>query len=124
MNFNMKERLKKIKKDSYALYIALKSPKTPIISKVLAALTICYLLSPIDLIPDFIPVLGYLDDIIILPILVSLTVKTIPSKLMEEFRKESEYLWKDGKPKSWKYAIPILILYGVILIWIIKKFLK
>jgi len=64
---NFKERAQKLKSDIPAIFLALKDKDTPIIAKILAAVTVAYALSPIDLIPDFIPVLGYLDDLIILP---------------------------------------------------------
>lgn len=78
---NIKERAKKLKSDVPAVYIALKDQETPRMTKVLAFLTVAYALSPIDLVPDFIPVLGYLDDIILLPALVALTVKRIPAEV-------------------------------------------
>ncbi|MGI5070645.1 DUF1232 domain-containing protein [Treponema pectinovorum] len=71
-----------------AIFLALKDKKTPIFAKLLAALTLAYAFSPIDLIPDFIPVVGYFDDIIILPILIALTVKFIPSEFLECSRKQ------------------------------------
>lgn len=73
-----------------------------------------YALSPIDLVPDFIPVLGYLDDVILLPMLVVLTVKFIPKDILERNRMQSEGMWQDGKPKKWYYAIPIVIIWIII----------
>lgn len=86
----------------------------------LAGITVAYALSPIDLIPDFIPIPGYLDDVILLPMLVALTIKFIPKSVLERARKESEDLWKDGKPKKWYYAIPIIIIWIIILIILLK----
>ena len=79
---NLKEREKKLKIDIPAIYISLKKKETPIIAKVFAGITICYALSPIDLIPDFIPFLGYLDDILLLPILIAITIKFIPQDII------------------------------------------
>ena len=76
---NLKERATQLKSDIPAIWLCLKAKETPLAAKILAGLTVAYALSPIDLIPDFIPVLGYLDDLIILPVLVALTVKCIPS---------------------------------------------
>ncbi len=70
---SLKERAQKLKTDIPAVFIAMKKKETPIGAKIIAGLTVAYALSPIDLIPDFIPVLGYLDDIILLPVLVTLT---------------------------------------------------
>ncbi|NLK95180.1 MAG: DUF1232 domain-containing protein [Clostridiales bacterium] len=117
---NLKERAKKLKAEIPAVFIALKKKETPILAKITAAITICYFLSPIDLIPDFIPVLGYLDDIIILPVLVAIIIKLIPKELLKKCREEAEDIWKDGKPKKWYYSIPIIIIWILILIAIIK----
>lgn len=72
-----------------ALFLAIKRRDTPLIAKILAGITVGYALSPIDIIPDFVPVLGYLDDIIILPLLIVWTVKLIPSEIMEECKFEA-----------------------------------
>ncbi|MDD6812349.1 MAG: DUF1232 domain-containing protein [Lachnospiraceae bacterium] len=117
---NLKERAKKMKTDIPAVFLALKDRNTPFIAKALAAVTIGYALSPIDLIPDFIPVLGCLDDVILLPAMIVLTVKLIPKNIWERCKKEAENMWKDGKPKKWYYAIPIVIIW-LLLIWIIVK---
>lgn len=117
---NLKERAKKLKTDIPAVFIALKHRETPFPAKAVGWITIVYALSPVDLIPDFIPVLGYLDDLIILPSLVALTVKLIPREVMEQCRKESESLWEDGKPKKWYYAIPFLLVWAFIILLIVK----
>ena len=83
-----------------AVFLALKRKETPMIAKVFAVITVGCALSPIDLIPDFIPVLGYLDDVILLPAFVALTIKYIPNNVFEECRKESENMWADGKHKK------------------------
>jgi uncharacterized membrane protein YkvA (DUF1232 family) len=72
---DLKVRAKKLKTDIPALFLALKDDNTPIIAKIFAGITVAYALSPVDLVPDFIPVLGYLDDVILLPMLVALTIK-------------------------------------------------
>lgn len=117
---NIKEKAKKLKSDIPALYIALKDKETPTAAKVFAAITVGYALSPIDLIPDFIPVLGYLDDIIILPALVALTIKLIPKEVFERSRNEAEGIWSKGKPKKWRYAIPVLFIWALIIVIIVK----
>ena len=89
----------------------------------LAGITVVYALSPVDLVPDFIPVLGYLDDIILLPMLVALTIKFIPQDVLERNRKQAEGMWQDGKPKKWYYAIPIIVIWIVIIGLILKAIL-
>lgn len=116
----MKDKLKKLKRDVPAVFLAMKKAETPWYAKVFAALAVGYALSPIDLVPDFIPVLGYLDDLLIIPFLVALTVKFIPSSVWEQCRTESEDMWKDGKPKKWYYAVPIIVFW-LIIIWLIVK---
>ena len=117
---DLKQRAKQLKKDIPAVFLALKHKKTPVIAKILAAVTVGYALSPIDLIPDFIPVLGYLDDLILLPAMVALTVKLIPDEVLSECREKSENMWADGKPKKWYYAIPIVLLW-LLIVWVIVK---
>ncbi|NLL91147.1 MAG: DUF1232 domain-containing protein [Ruminococcaceae bacterium] len=121
---NLKERAKKLKTDIPALFLALKDKDTPCLAKVLAGITVAYALSPIDLIPDFIPVLGYLDDIILLPMLVALTVKLIPNQVLEKSRKQAEGMWQNGKPKKWYYALPILSVWLLIIVLILKAIIR
>lgn len=115
-----KEKFAEMKLLIPTIFIALKSSKTSIFAKIFATLTIMYALSPIDLIPDFIPVLGYLDDIIIIPLLVKLTISFIPEHLLEVYKEEAKEIWKDKYPKKWIYSIPILIIWIAILYWIIS----
>ena len=79
-----------------------------------------YALSPIDLIPDFIPVLGYLDDLILLPAMVALTIKLIPKEVWERSSLLAADMWKDGRPKKGYYAILIILLW-LFLLWIAVK---
>jgi uncharacterized membrane protein YkvA (DUF1232 family) len=111
---NIKNAIEKLKTKLKALYLAYKHKDTPIIAKISAGLTVMYALSPIDLIPDFIPVLGYLDDLIILPLLISLSIKLIPKEIMRECEEKSKELWVNSRPKSWIYAIPIVIIWVII----------
>ena len=117
---DIKARAKKLKTDIPALFLALKDGDTPMIAKVFAGITVAYALSPIDLVPDFIPVLGYLDDVILLPMLVALTIKFIPGEVLEKNRRQAEGMWQDGKPEKWYYAIPIVIVWGIIIALILK----
>lgn len=117
---NLKERTGKLKTDLPALFLALKDRETPVLAKVFAGIAVAYALSPVDLIPDFIPVLGYLDDVILLPVLIVITVKLIPAPVLERCRAQSEGIWKDGKPKKWVYAIPIVLIWLVIITLLLK----
>ena len=120
---DLKERAKKLKSDIPAVFLALKDKETPWYAKLLAAVTVWYALSPIDLIPDFIPILGYLDDIIVLPALVALTIRSIPENILERSRRQSENMWANEKPKRWYYAIPIVVIW-LLIIWLIIKWIR
>jgi len=118
----LRERAEQLKIDIPAVFIALRKKETPIIAKILAGITIAYALSPIDLIPDFIPVLGYIDDVIILPGLVALTVRIIPPNTFAECRIQAEGLWANCRPKKWYFALPIVVAWLLLiylLIWIL-----
>ncbi len=117
---NLKKRAMQLQADIPALLIALKKKHTPLPAKLLAALTVAYALSPIDLIPDFIPVLGYLDDLIILPALIFLTVKLIPKEQFLACRREAEGMWAAGGPQRWYFVIPVVLVWAII-IWLIVK---
>ena len=120
---DLKARAKKLKTDIPAIFLSLKDKDSPLLAKIFAGITVGYALSPVDLIPDFIPVLGYLDDVILLPMMVVLTIKFIPDNVMERNRKKSEGIWKDGKPEKWYYAIPIVAIWIMILALLLKIFL-
>lgn len=124
MKMNFKERAKKLVKDIPAVFLVMKDKRTPAGAKIIAAIAVAYALSPIDLIPDFIPVIGYLDDLIILPLLIAWTIKLIPEDVWKECQEKSENMWSDGKPKKWYYAIPIVVFWLLIIWLIVKAFLK
>lgn len=117
---NLNERARKLKTDIPAVFLALKDKETPLMAKVFAALTVAYALSPIDIIPDFIPVFGYLDDLVLLPLLVALTIRFIPDDVLARCRTQSEGMWNDGKPEKWYYAIPIVLVWVVIIVFALK----
>ena len=98
-----------IKRDVVALYIAGRDPRVPWYVKLAAVAVAAYALSPIDLIPDFIPVLGYLDDVIILPVALLLVIKMIPAPLMAEFRQEAQR--RAERPTSRAGAILIVAIW-------------
>lgn len=117
----LKERAKRLKKDIPALFLALSHPKTPTAAKILAALTVGYALSPVDLVPDFIPVLGYLDDVLLLPAMVTLTIRLIPQDILEECREKGEKIWSDKGQKRWYYAIPVVLIWLAVGWLVIRK---
>lgn len=116
------EQAKKLKTDVPAVFLALKRKETPWPAKILAAIIVVYALSPVDLIPDFIPVIGYLDDVIILPVLIALTVKMIPQAVFAECRAQAEGMWNDGKPEQWYYAIPFILIWVAVIAGIVLVF--
>lgn len=120
---SFKEKLKNLQTKLSQIYIAMKSPKTSWYAKIMACITICYALSPIDLIPDFIPILGYLDDIIILPLMIWITIKMISRNIWNSFEDEAKDIWKDGKPRKWFLAIPIIFIWVSLFAFIIWSIL-
>ena len=109
---NLKVKAGKIIKEIDALYLAYKRPDVPFHAKLVSILVIGYALSPIDLIPDFIPVLGYLDDLILVPLGIAFAIKLIPIDIMNECRQQSQNIVTKGNHKNW-------IAGGIIIcIWI------
>jgi len=96
---DLEQCAKQLKTDIPAVYLSLKSPDTPWYVKALAAITLLYALAPVDLIPDFIPVLGYLDDLIILPALIALSIHFTPKEVFGRNRQEAQVIWQDENPK-------------------------
>ena len=117
---DFKARAKKLKTDIPALFIALGKKDTPILAKIFAGIAIGYAVSPIDLIPDFIPVIGMFDDLILVPMLISITLKLIPEEVLKQCRLEAGDLWNNGKPKKWYYALPVIFIWILILLLIIR----
>ena len=104
---------KSLKRDVMTLWFVLKHPHTPWYARALAALLTAYALSPIDLIPDFIPVLGYLDDLIIVPAGIWLLLKIIPAQVLIECRNQADEWFRQDqqKPRSWMGLLIILGLW-------------
>ena len=124
MKVNLRKRAEQLKKDVPTVFLALGDKETPLIVKIFAGMTVIYALSPVDLIPDFVPVLGYLDDVILLPLLITLTIRLIPADKLEECRLRTEGMWSDGKPKKWYYAIPIVAIWLLIVLFLVKMMLE
>jgi uncharacterized membrane protein YkvA (DUF1232 family) len=113
----MKTWARNLKKQVFILYFAYKDSRVPWYTKVLTACVVAYAFSPIDLIPDFIPILGYIDDIIIVPLGVMLAVKLIPASVIKDCEVKAQLLIQKGKPKNWLVGSIILLLWGSLLIW-------
>jgi uncharacterized membrane protein YkvA (DUF1232 family) len=106
-----------LKRDAYAVYLAARDPKTPWYVKVLAAAVAAYAFSPIDLIPDFIPILGYLDDLILVPLGIWLVVSLIPEQAMAEYRaRASEVMQRPHGGKIAAIAIIVIWILGAVLL--------
>lgn len=104
---------KSLKKDILSLWFCQKHPEMPLTAKVLAICVVAYAFSPIDLIPDFIPVIGYLDDMIVVPIGIYFTLKLIPEHVIADGRlKASDWIeQQNGKPKNWFMAVLVLLAW-------------
>jgi uncharacterized membrane protein YkvA (DUF1232 family) len=113
-----KNYARKLKQDLFVLYLSYKDNRTPWYAKAVAICVVAYAFSPIDLIPDFIPVLGYLDDLILVPLGISLALKLIPPHIIEENRTMAEEMKKNGKPKNWLVGILFILIWILLAVWI------
>jgi uncharacterized membrane protein YkvA (DUF1232 family) len=115
---SLRHHARAIKRDTLALYLAARHPATPWCAKALALLIVGYALSPIDLIPDFIPVLGYLDDVILLPAGILICIRLIPAHVLEECRAQAAASFAAGRPVSRTAAVVIVLIWLALLILI------
>ncbi len=118
-----KEKTEQLDKKIYAFYLAVKRRDTPLYAKICCGMFIWYALSPLDLIPDFIPVLGAVDDIIILPFLIWLSVKLIPEEILAECKIQAEEI-SDNRENRMKFAIPIMIIWALLAVWLCQTVIK
>lgn len=119
---------KKLKLQTYTLYYAYKDPMTPWYAKMWGAVVVAYAFSPIDLIPDFVPIVGYLDDLILIPLGIALAVKLIPKEILIKCRQQAQERIDSKRPVNWIaggiiIAIWIMMFYAVVYI-ILKRMLK
>jgi uncharacterized membrane protein YkvA (DUF1232 family) len=112
MNDRLRRWARTVKRDVHALYFAAGDPRVPWYAKVAAVAVAAYALSPIDLIPDFVPVIGYLDDLVIVPAGILLAVKLVPSELMNEFRAAATT--GDGGRALGRRAAAIIVLLWIV----------
>jgi uncharacterized membrane protein YkvA (DUF1232 family) len=113
-----------MKSEGYAVYLACRDPRTPWYARALAACVAGYALSPIDLIPDFIPVLGYLDDLVLVPLGIALVLKWIPAEVMAKCRQTAKERLAEGKPRSWTAGVIIVLIWMIVIgvagMWIVR----
>jgi uncharacterized membrane protein YkvA (DUF1232 family) len=107
----LKQRARALKVDVYALYLAYRDPRVPWYARLFAAAVVAYAFSPIDLIPDVIPVLGYLDDLILVPLGITIALRLIPPAVMAESRAKASAVLAAGKPVNWAAAAVIVALW-------------
>ncbi|MEK0179820.1 MAG: DUF1232 domain-containing protein [Oscillatoriales cyanobacterium] len=108
---SLKQLARKFKKETYAIYLASLDPRVPWYARMLAGVTVAYAFSPIDLIPDFIPILGYLDDLIIVPFGIWLVIKMIPPEVLAECREKAAAQIKREKPINRAAAVVIIAIW-------------
>jgi uncharacterized membrane protein YkvA (DUF1232 family) len=109
-----KQRTEGLKMETYALYLAYKDPRTPWYARLFAACVVGYAFSPIDLIPDPIPILGYLDDLVLIPLGVVLAIKLIPPAVLAECRAEAQEIMREGKPTN-RIAAAVIVAIWLLL---------
>ena len=117
-----KTRARQLKTQTYALYLAYRHPGVPWYAKIFSACVVAYLFSPIDLIPDFIPILGYLDDLILVPLGIMLALKMIPEDVWQECKQEALNAMRQDQPVNWIAAgviIAIWLLLLALVIWFV-----
>ncbi|HEY60031.1 MAG TPA: DUF1232 domain-containing protein [Anaerolineae bacterium] len=115
----IRNRVMLLRRDITALYFAYQDERTPWYARVLLALVISMAISPIDLIPDFIPVLGYLDDIILVPLGIAAAIKMVPPEVMQEARKKAAGVMINKKFAK-AYTVFVIILWALVVFWMIK----
>lgn len=116
--------MRRLKRNVIALWFAYRHPGTPLVAKVLAVLVASYAFSPIDLIPDFIPLLGYLDELILLPGAIYLIFRLIPQPVLEECQACADEYLRENKhgPRSYAAAAIIILLWAALLWWLWTRF--
>lgn len=123
----LKKRARHLKTETFALYLAARDPRTQWYAKLLVAGIVAYAFSPIDLIPDFVPVLGYLDDLILIPIGVALAIKLVPHQVLVECRARAQETIRNKKPVSRVAGAVIILIWLVLaalcLVWAYEAFI-
>ena len=108
------ERARHLKRLTWALLFAYRDPRTPMLARIVAAVVVAYAFSPIDLIPDIIPVLGYLDDLILIPLGVALAIRLIPAPVWADAQAQAADAVQANRPVNWIAAVIIVLLWVVL----------
>lgn len=119
-----KREVKKLKIETYTLYLAYQDPRVPFYAKVFAGCVVAYAFSPIDLIPDFIPIIGYLDDLVLIPLGIKLALLLIPENVINESREQAQEIIQQGKPVNRTAAIVIILIWILFAILVIVFILR
>lgn len=123
----LKKRASHLKAETFALYLAARDPRTPWYAKLFVAGIVAYAFSPIDLIPDFVPVLGYLDDLILIPMGIALAIKLIPHPVLAECRARAQESMRNGKPVSRVAGAVIVAIWlvsaALCIVWAYEAFM-
>ncbi len=106
-----KQRARQLKTEVYALYLAYRDPRVPRYARIFAACVVGYAFSPIDLIPDPIPILGYLDDLILIPLGIKVALSMIPAEVLAESRAKAQAVIRQGKPVNRAAAVVIVAIW-------------
>ncbi|HEU5089694.1 MAG TPA: DUF1232 domain-containing protein [Roseiflexaceae bacterium] len=106
-----RQRVRALKQETYALFLAARDPRTPLAARLLVATIVAYALSPIDLIPDFIPVLGLLDVLVLLPAVIALALRLIPADVLASSRVEAAKRLDGTRPQSRAAAVVIVLIW-------------
>jgi uncharacterized membrane protein YkvA (DUF1232 family) len=112
------QQARQLKREILVLYLACRHPRTPWYAKALAILVVGYAFSPLDLIPDPIPILGYLDDLVLLPLGILFVIRLIPAAVMEECRAQAQDLQAGDRPTNWVAAGVIVLLWLLVAVWL------
>jgi uncharacterized membrane protein YkvA (DUF1232 family) len=122
-----KQRARELQTEVYAMYLAYRDPRVPWYARIFAACVVAYAFSPIDLIPDPIPVLGYLDDLVLIPLGVIVAVRMIPPPVLAECREQAREVMKQGKPVNRAAAVVIIaiwVLLAVLAIALVRRVIQ
>jgi uncharacterized membrane protein YkvA (DUF1232 family) len=119
-----KQRARQLKVETYAVWLAYKDPRVPWYARVFAACVVGYAFSPIDLIPDPIPVLGYLDDLVLIPLGIALALRMIPPEVMAECRERAEAAGREGRPTNWKAAGAIIAMWVLLALLVVAVMVR
>ncbi|HWO96424.1 MAG TPA: YkvA family protein [Bacillus sp. (in: firmicutes)] len=121
MSRKIKAWAKNLKRQIFILYFACKDVRVPWYAKAFTAFVVAYAFSPIDLIPDFIPILGYLDEVILLPLGIMFALKMIPKDVLSDCEAKAEEMMRNGKPKNWIAGLIIIVIWVAITVWAVMK---